>query len=443
MNPKKYLRLRGATWYFQKTLANGKLYSKSLKTDSLKEAMRHRDVLLKELSTLEPEAVKQYPQKRLRSLVHSLRNDYQEISKLDDVYFDDIHSVDEALKADDALLADAILIAGEGSSSSPNTGVKLDYTMSEVSEEYLSQVEQSKDITTLRAYRRSFENYSAFTSGKTIYLKSITRGTALKFIQYLSDIKKLSRKSIANQLGGLSGCYKFALDRDLIPPASNPFNGHKLTDLVKPIESEASEPFTSDEYKTVQTHINQSLRVTEARKWLAPIALLSGLRFTELMGVYKYDVKEINGVWCFDVKPTKDRSLKNVNAKRLVPIHYSILPVVLKLREDSSNEFLFPEVKGNKTIGGTAQTWFSRQKRALLPESKASFHGLRKNFTTALESSGVSEPIAASLLGHSKLGISYNLYSSGHEIEQLKNELNKVINCLNEFIKCFPSKHSK
>ncbi|MCS6190688.1 site-specific integrase [Shewanella baltica] len=439
MTNKKHLRLRGNTWYFQKTQANGKLFSKSLKTDSLKEAIHHRDILLREMSALEPEVEKQHPQKRLRKLVHELRADYEKIMNLDDdCYFDDIHSAEDAHKKGDDILADAILIAGEGNLLSPHTGIKLDYTLSEVAHEFLAHIKHSKDITTYNAYKRAIANHLDFSGNKNLYLKNLNRGGALKFITYLSKVKSLSEKSIANQLGGLSGCYQYALDRDFIPAAQNPFNGHRLKELVNKSDSKASNPFTTEEFQFLQSHINHSKRTSEARKWAAPIAMLSGLRFAELLGLYEDDVRQINSVWCFDIKPTDARTLKNVNAKRLVPIHDAILPIVLKLKHDSENEFLFSEVKGNKTIGGTLQTWFSRTKCKQLPESQASFHGLRKNFATALENSLVDVGIAASLMGHAKPTLSYNLYSSGHNIELLKSEINKITSNLSEYIKCFP-----
>jgi integrase len=69
---------------------------------------------------------------------------------------------------------------------------------------------------------------------------------------------------------------------------------------------------------------------------------------------------------------------------------------------------------------------FGRKVRPLKWGEGKTFHSLRKCFTTALERVECPEPIAARLLGHAPLGITYKVYSKGREAAQLQEWVEKV-----------------
>lgn len=444
----KHLRLRGNVWFFQKRLnqhqqlvLGKKVLLRSLKTDSLKEAKHSRDELLKYLDSLVPVDAK-HPQRRLRALIQEFRKVSTELPN--DVYLDDIYGQPQDLESKgDAVMADAIIIADNPSiDTAPISGIKLSYSLEEVQDEFLTFIEANKDITTYRVYKRGIENFKLFKKASNIPLESITRGDVIRFITYLNTVKSLSKKSIQNQLGGLSLLFKYARDRDWIKPIDNPFHGHKIGDLVTTTakEGDISRPFTPHEFKQIMSTIKASNRVDEGTKWIAPIALVSGLRLAEVCGLLKDDVQEYQGVWCFNIKPNEHRTLKNANASRIVPIHHSVLDIVLKLKKTSSNEFLFESMKGNKNIGGSYGVFFSRTKKRVLPNDgkELCFHSLRKNFATMLENSEVPEDKAASLLGHSFRTLSYGLYSEGKHSTVLKVELNKIDDIVAPYLESFP-----
>ena len=60
-----------------------------------------------------------------------------------------------------------------------------------------------------------------------------------------------------------------------------------------------------------------------------------------------------------------------------------------------------------------------------MPKGKT-FHSLRKAFTTALERVNCPEEIAARLVGHAPLSITYRLYSQGRKAAQLREWVEKV-----------------
>ena len=69
---------------------------------------------------------------------------------------------------------------------------------------------------------------------------------------------------------------------------------------------------------------------------------------------------------------------------------------------------------------------FGRLKRQVLQEGDSRpkcFHSIRKFVVTTLEQSGISEGIAADLVGHEKPNITYNVYSNGSSLGQLQEAI--------------------
>lgn len=60
--------------------------------------------------------------------------------------------------------------------------------------------------------------------------------------------------------------------------------------------------------------------------WLPLLGLYSGLRIKEASQLHLTDVKEQGGVWCLDINErTPDKSLKNPQSTRLIPLHPALL----------------------------------------------------------------------------------------------------------------------
>lgn len=441
MEDTKYLRLRGNVWSFQKQLSAGQLYTRSLKTDSLTLARRMRDEILVEL---EKATSNQYTPKALRNLVAEIKAEMNAFYASNDDeahYLGDIEDVLETEERGDLLRADALLIADGSNTSAPNTHLRMDYTLEEDSESFLQLlVESNKDETTINAYKRGIKNFLTFKNSKFTYLSDITRGDVTRFIEFLAKEKNLSIKSINNQLGGLCGSYQYALDRDHLASSSqNPFKGHSIKNIFpKKINDDKNEPIDIDDFRKIQTFLNNSNRFTNGRKWSLAIALVSGMRLAEQMGLLKEDIKMVNNIWCFDVKPNVFRTLKNANAKRLIPIHSSILNAVLELKNISTNQFLFEESLNNKRIGATLGAWYSKTKKDLGLKPSHTFHGLRRKMATALENANVEEGIAATIMGHSKTTLTYGLYSDGHTLSTLKDAVESITPYYADFIELFP-----
>ena len=115
-----------------------------------------------------------------------------------------------------------------------------------------------------------------------------------------------------------------------------------------------------------------------------------------------------------------DEAIRVVDSKthagvREVPVHSALLPVVKRLREASTDDYLLSGLTFNKygDRSNAIGKRFGRLKEAMGYGEGHVFHSLRKTLVTMLEDAGVSENLAADIVGHEKPRITYGLYSGG------------------------------
>ena len=113
---------------------------------------------------------------------------------------------------------------------------------------------------------------------------------------------------------------------------------------------------------------------------------------------------------------------------RQIPIHPALAPLVKRLRKASRDGFLIPSTAAGQygVRSDPLSKRFGRLKEALGFTPGHVFHSIRKTVATQLEQAGVSEGIAADILGHEKKTLSYGLYSSGSSMEQKAAALVKM-----------------
>lgn len=438
----KHLRNRGGIWYFQKAIPNQSPYCVSLKTDSLREAQRLRAVHLAKLEStiLAPESA------QLRPLVEKFKEDIADLSASghDDNYTSLRDMLLEGEKhnpvVDNPLFYKAMNIAEDGIKNDP----RMAYTVGELKTLTVERAKATKGDTTWKLANRSFDRLIEFLGDSEYKANNIARTQVVSFIEHLSYVKNLKMSTIGNNLSSLGVAYSRAVDRGLISSEANPFRGHKVEDYAAPEEDEDSNvPFSVNDFGVVQGVINDLPNIRVIQKWVAPLLICSGMRFSELAGLHKEDVRLVDGIWCFDIKPNSSRDLKNKSSKRVVPISDSILPAIMSFKAAADKRLddspcFFEGVHCGGRIGSHITKWFSKVKIKHLEGSNSTMHGLRKNYTTALEKVGVSESKAAQVVGHKKATMTYGLYSGGFDIEALREAGDKSSEVLKGYIENFP-----
>jgi len=153
--------------------------------------------------------------------------------------------------------------------------------------------------------------------------------------------------------------------------------------------------------------------------WLLPLGLYAGARLGELCQIGLSDFVKIEGIDCIAINDEQpDQTLKNDNARRIVPIHSELIALGLLRYVDqlrSRGECrLFPELDLLPTSSHEASKWFGkfRRRAGVTTKQETVFHSFRHGFITCLldDARGISEHQIAPIVGHEAKLITGKVY---------------------------------
>jgi integrase len=152
-----------------------------------------------------------------------------------------------------------------------------------------------------------------------------------------------------------------------------------------------------------------------------------------LIGAYTgARIEELSSLKCSEIN-LDENSILIVDAKteagnRLVPIHPKIKTKMKKMIDASTDGYLFTGLTENKygDKSNAIGKRFGRLKTKLGYTKSHVFHSIRKTFTTMLEENGISENMAADIVGHEKPRITYGLYSGGASLAAKRKAILKI-----------------
>jgi integrase len=123
------------------------------------------------------------------------------------------------------------------------------------------------------------------------------------------------------------------------------------------------------------------------------LLLLTGARRNEVLSATWAQFDLTNGLWTKPSSHTKQKRLHHV------PLSPPALELLVKLRERSTSEYVFPGKDGHRI---SLDAWKAIRKAARL--NGVRLHDLRHTFASILASGGASLPMIGKLLGHSNVG---------------------------------------
>ena len=177
-----------------------------------------------------------------------------------------------------------------------------------------------------------------------------------------------------------------------------------------------------------------SLVLRDEKFWLPLIAVFSGMRQEEICQLSLDDVRQVEGVWFFDLNTRDGRMLKNATAARRVPIHdelvrLGLLDQVVQLRGRGETR-LFPQLKAGGAdgrLGHAFAKWFTRYRREIgLDRAKLVFHSFRHTATTLMHEADVQPAIIDRVTGHTTPGETAR-YTKRTTLRQLQAAINAII----------------
>ncbi|TSK05951.1 MAG: site-specific integrase [Geobacter sp.] len=169
------------------------------------------------------------------------------------------------------------------------------------------------------------------------------------------------------------------------------------------------------------------------RYWVPLIGMYSGMRLGEICGLHVSDVKQVDGVWCFDVNEQGDKRLKTLASTRLVPIHPKLLKCgflgYVETMRDKRSVRLWPNLM-RRDIDGYCPAlgnWYGRfNRKHVTDDPLKTFHSLRHAFADTLKQLGCQESLLSELMGHANDSITTGRYGKRYQAKVLMEAVRRI-----------------
>jgi len=231
-------------------------------------------------------------------------------------------------------------------------------------------------------------------------------GKTIQTILSMPEIEPMSINSVNKHIMRLNALLGYAVKEGVI--TTNYAQGMMLSDKRR--TDELRKVYANEDLQAIVSNLPREQGRPE-RFWIPIVAMHSGMRLDEICQLYVEDVQQIDGVWCFNVNDEKDKKLKNLASKRVVPIHPVLISSGLLQYVESVQQSGDPRLWMNLSwrkadgYGNAIGNWFRRFNREHVSKDEGKvFHSFRHTVTDSLKQAGVTETVIAELVGHSTSG---------------------------------------
>ena len=145
------------------------------------------------------------------------------------------------------------------------------------------------------------------------------RNQSLDKILAMPNVDTVSVTTLNNHIIKISALFQWAVAQGYL--SSNPFKNLTIRTSSRAID----DVLPLDQSDLIKI-FHSPLYVNRGHKhpwqfWIAPIGLFSGMRLEEICQLHIEDIKQIDGIWCFDVNDGGERQVKTKSSNRVVPVH--------------------------------------------------------------------------------------------------------------------------
>lgn len=256
------------------------------------------------------------------------------------------------------------------------------------------------------------------------------KNLSIEAILKKKPMQTMASKTVNQYLVRTSALFEWAVNRNIVQV--NPFKGLKIRTKQK-----AADQRKAFSTKDIIEIFDPKNFTTDPRRpsryWIPVIAAYTGLRMEEIAQLEMGDIKEIEGVLCFDINDDGEKKLKTLNSVRLVPVHSELLKLGLMEYVESikfkkkEKRLFFDLTEANGKLSHNFSKWFARYRQQCgITEPGKTFHSFRHTVATIWKQLGVHESIPATLLGHSAGGITYTRYGKGYDVKQLAKVIEMI-----------------
>ncbi|OBT09272.1 hypothetical protein A9267_09805 [Shewanella sp. UCD-FRSSP16_17] len=266
-------------------------------------------------------------------------------------------------------------------------------------------------------------------SNQRICVNDICTGDAMKY----RDALLTQGRSYKSNKEYLAAVFQFFKWCQLMNYCSqNPFENVSIGQKPKVKVNQARERWSHTELRKLFTspHFNEA---KADFKWVSQLMLYAGLRPSEACQLKSTDIQLIEGVQCICINDSgKKQRLKNLNAKRIVPLHSALIAqgflTFVEERKQHVQLFTYQPVGSNDHWSKT----YCRQLAQLQTQigmranQRPTSYGFRHTFIDEMKQLDVSEHIVAQMVGHSNPNISYSRYGKDINAKTLVKYIAKI-----------------
>ncbi|MFA5517282.1 MAG: site-specific integrase [Desulfuromonadales bacterium] len=238
------------------------------------------------------------------------------------------------------------------------------------------------------------------------------RGMSVSEILDTEPEDTLSPKTINKYLVLLSSLCKWCVKNGMM--ATNIAEGLNLPEETSAHEQRSA--YSVEDLKRIKANLPRIDSEPE-KFWIPMIAMYSGMRLDEICQLHLEEIKEVDGILCFDVNDIGERKVKTNASKRIVPVHPELASIGFVEYVDQQRarcavqlwENLSPNKYGywGKNFGKWYGT-FNRQH--VTSDPLKVFHSFRHTVADTLKQKGVAEGIIGEILGHANGSITTGRY---------------------------------
>lgn len=169
--------------------------------------------------------------------------------------------------------------------------------------------------------------------------------------------------------------------------------------------------------------------------WIPLFGLFTGARLRETAQLLLSDLSEVGGVWGIHITGEGQKSIKNAQSRRFVPVPERLLEVGLLdyAAEVKALGFaeLFPggSIKAKNGPGDRCGKWFNRTFLRVacgISDKAVSYHSTRHTFVTAGDSLGFTENQVGCLTGHEARSVQARHYIDASTVSQRKERIDRI-----------------
>lgn len=219
----------------------------------------------------------------------------------------------------------------------------------------------------------------------------------------LPDIKPMSTYTVNKYLSRVSAMLLWCVRQGYLD--RNPAEGLALSIELK--EDEERKAYSLTDIEKIISLVEKHKNVAPERYYVPLVAAFSGMRLNEICQLYVADVKQVDGVWCFDINDDGGKRLKNKSSRRVIPVHPKLIELGLlehvELMRDAGNERVWANLVCKRDgYGHDFGKWYQRFNRQhITRDKKKVFHSFRHLFCDTLKQKGIAPELISELVGHS------------------------------------------